>query len=230
MHQNRVFVHAKVYDEFASRLAKKVKAFKVGDPMTEGTNIGPLVNDRGVAKVERHVNDAVSRGAKVLVGGSRIQRDDDSCFFQPTVLVDVPKECAIASEETFGPLAALFKFEDEDDVVVRANDSEVGLAGYFYTKDVSRTYRVAEKLQVGMVAVNTGVIAQTCVPFGGVKQSGFGREGGKSGIDEYMIEKVRGVLRIARVRASLTTGASSSPSGVSRCDFRSHACLSVIVD
>ncbi|RSH82895.1 succinate semialdehyde dehydrogenase NADP+ linked [Saitozyma podzolica] len=133
---NRIFVHAKVYDEFASRLAKKVKAFK------------------------------------------------------PTVLVDVPKECAIASEETFGPLAALFKFEDEDDVVVRANDSEVGLAGYFYTKDVSRTYRVAEKLQVGMVAVNTGVIAQTCVPFGGVKQSGFGREGGKSGIDEYMIEKL----------------------------------------
>ena len=148
------------------------------------------MNDRGVEKVERHVQDAVSRGAKVLVGGKRIDNKDDSTFFEPTVIVDVPRDCAVASEETFGPLAALFEFSDEADVIARANSTEVGLAGYFFTKDVSRVYRVAEQLEVGMVAVNTGAIAQASIPFGGVKQSGFGREGGPTGIDEFMIEKV----------------------------------------
>ncbi|OCF58962.1 succinate-semialdehyde dehydrogenase (NADP+) [Kwoniella mangroviensis CBS 10435] len=190
---NRIFVHSKIYNEFASLLAEKVKELKVGNGMDEGVLIGPLVNVRGVEKVERHVQDAVSKGAKILVGGSRIKSENaegESCFFQPTVLVDVPKECYVASEETFGPLAPLFKFDDEDDVVNRANSSEVGLAGYFFTKDLARSNRVAERLEVGMVGVNTGVIAQACIPFGGVKQSGFGREGGPGGINEFQIEKL----------------------------------------
>ncbi|WRT64910.1 uncharacterized protein IL334_001849 [Kwoniella shivajii] len=187
---NRIFVHSKIYDQFAKLLAEKVGAFKVGDGMTEGVTIGPLVNSRGVEKVERHVKDAVSKGAKVLVGGEKIDNGDGSCFFQPTVLVDVPRECAVAEEETFGPLAPLFKFDDEEDVITRANSSEVGLAGYLFTRDLARSNRVAEKLEVGMVGVNTGVIAQACIPFGGVKQSGFGREGGPSGINEFQVDKL----------------------------------------
>ncbi|WVQ81875.1 hypothetical protein IAT38_004002 [Cryptococcus sp. DSM 104549] len=187
---NRIFVHAKIYDDFAKRLADKVKAFKVGNGMQDGVTIGPLVSSRGVDKVARHVDDAVSKGAKVLVGGSRIDNNDGSTFFQPTVLVNVTPDSAVADEETFGPLAALFKFDDEDDVVRRANESEVGLAAYFFTRDVVRTNRVAEKLEVGMVAVNTGVLAQAALPFGGVKQSGFGREGGPGGIDEFLVEKL----------------------------------------
>ncbi|OCF32128.1 succinate-semialdehyde dehydrogenase (NADP+) [Kwoniella heveanensis BCC8398] len=187
---NRIFVHSKVYDEFASRLVDRVKQFKIGNGMDDGVNIGPLVSQRGVEKVERHVEDAVSLGAKVLLGGKRIDNGDGSCFFEPTVLADVPRQCAVADEETFGPLAPLFRFDDEDDVIERANTSEVGLAAYFFTQNLARTNRVAERLEVGMVAVNTGVIAQACVPFGGVKQSGFGREGGPSGIDEFMIEKL----------------------------------------
>ncbi|ORX39809.1 Aldehyde/histidinol dehydrogenase [Kockovaella imperatae] len=187
---NRIFVHAKVYNEFASRLTDRVKAFKVGDPSEEGVTIGPLITEAGVAKVERHVNDAVEKGARILVGGSRPDAPEGSFFYSPTVLADVPRECAVASEETFGPLAALFKFEQEEDVVTRANDTEVGLAGYFFTKDISRVWRVAERLEVGMVAVNTGMISQACIPFGGVKQSGFGREGGRGGLDEYMVEKL----------------------------------------
>lgn len=171
-------------------MVERVKAFKVGNGIEEGVTIGPLVSQRGVEKVERHVQDAVGLGAKVLVGGKRIDKGEGSCFYEPTVLVDVPRQCAVSNEETFGPLAPLFKFDDEDDVVERANSSEVGLAAYFFTKDLARTHRVAEKLEVGMVAVNTGAIAQACVPFGGVKQSGFGREGGPSGIDEFMVEKV----------------------------------------
>lgn len=158
--------------------------------MEEGVTIGPLVSQRGVEKVERHVQDAVNLGAKVLVGGKRIDNGDGSCFYEPTVLADVPRQCAVADEETFGPLAPLFKFDNEDDVVERANSSEVGLAAYFFTRDLARTNRVAEKLEVGMVGVNTVAIAQPCAPFGGVKQSGFGREGGPSGIDEFMVDKV----------------------------------------
>jgi succinate-semialdehyde dehydrogenase/glutarate-semialdehyde dehydrogenase len=167
-------------------VADKVSTFNTGDPMLPGTQIGPLVNSRGVDKVQRHVEDAVSKGAKVLVGG----RKGDGCLFEPTVLSNVPADAAISTEETFGPLAALFSFESEDEVISSANDSEVGLAGYVFTRDVSRVHRVSEKLAVGMVAVNTGIISQPCVPFGGVKGSGFGREGGKGGIDEYTIEKV----------------------------------------
>ena len=132
----------------------------------------------------------MAKGAKVLTGGSKPNSPDGSYFFEPTVLRDVPRECAIASEETFGPIAALFKFDDEEDVITRANNVDVGLAAYFYSQDVSRVWRVAEKLQTGMVGVNTGLISQPCIPFGGVKQSGFGKEGGKGGIDEYLVEKV----------------------------------------
>jgi succinate-semialdehyde dehydrogenase/glutarate-semialdehyde dehydrogenase len=155
-----------------------------------------LVNGRGVDKVDSHVRDAVSKGARVLVGGKKLESTDSSIsqgtFYEPTVLVDLPagKEALVAQEETFGPLAALFKFNTDQEVVDRANDTDMGLAGYFYTKDVSRVNKVAEALQVGMVGVNTGALSQPCIPFGGVKQSGFGREGGKGGIDEYMVEKV----------------------------------------
>jgi succinate-semialdehyde dehydrogenase/glutarate-semialdehyde dehydrogenase len=185
--QNRIYVQSGIYDKFAKLLADKVAAFKSGDPFTEGVTIGPLVNARGADKVERHVQDAVQKGARIVQGGKR----GEGSFFEPTVIVDVPADALLSSEETFGPLAALFKFETEEEAVTRANESEFGLAGYFYTKDVSRVHRVSEAMQVGMVAVNTGILSQPCIPFGGIKQSGFGREGGKSGLDEYMVEKVR---------------------------------------
>jgi succinate-semialdehyde dehydrogenase/glutarate-semialdehyde dehydrogenase len=158
--------------------------------MEEGVNIGPLINNRGVEKVDRRVKDAVSKGATILYGGKRIEHPTSDCFYEPTVPDNVSSDAALSSEETFGPLAALLRFRDEKDVMNRANDTEVGLAGYFYTRDVARTHRVAEAMQVGMVAVNAGIISQPCIPFGGVKQGGFGREGGRSGIDEYMAEKV----------------------------------------
>lgn len=147
---------------------------------------GPLIHNRAVEKVVRHVEDAVSKGAQILVGG---KRQGDTSFFYPTVLSDVPAEAAINKEETFGPLAALIKFETEEEVVKMANDSDVGLAGYFYSRDVGRAWRVAEKLEVGMVGANSGVISQAVVPFGGVKESGLGREG-SHGISEYLNTKL----------------------------------------
>lgn len=214
---NRIFVQSNVYDEFAHRLATRVKAMKVGNPMDEGVNIGPLVNDRAVDKVERHVTDAVGKGATVVCGGSRVS--GHGSFFEPTVLTNVSPKSALTSEETFGPLAALFKFDTEEDVIEEANNTDVGLGGYFYTQDVSRVYRVAEKMQVGMVGVNTGVISQPCIPFGGVKQSGFGREGGKNGIDEYMIEKVSWFFG-----KPLLTPFSSSLSVTSELKSAVHTC------
>jgi succinate-semialdehyde dehydrogenase/glutarate-semialdehyde dehydrogenase len=147
---------------------------------------GPLIHNRAVEKVVRHVEDAVSKGAQILVGGKRV---GSTSFFQPTVLSDVPVEAALNREETFGPLAALMKFETEDEVVKMANDSDVGLAGYFFSRDVGRVWRVAEKLEVGMVGTNTGVISQAVIPFGGVKESGLGREG-SHGISEYLNTKL----------------------------------------
>jgi succinate-semialdehyde dehydrogenase/glutarate-semialdehyde dehydrogenase len=147
---------------------------------------GPLIHTRAVEKVERHVNDAVEKGAQVLVGGKALP---NSSFFIPTVLSDVPHDALINQEETFGPLAALTKFETEEEVIRLANDSDVGLAGYFFSRDVGRVWRVAEKLEVGMVGANTGLISQAAIPFGGVKESGLGREGGH-GINEYMNEKL----------------------------------------
>jgi len=146
-----------------------------------------LIHTRAVDKVERHVNDAVEKGAQVLVGGKRIP---NSSFFTPTVLSDVPANAAINQEETFGPLAALCKFETEEEVIKLANSTDVGLAGYFFSRDIGRVWRVAEKLEVGMVGANTGLISQAVIPFGGVKESGLGREGGPHGIDEYMTEKL----------------------------------------
>ena len=147
---------------------------------------GPLIHSRAVDKVTRHVDDAVSKGAQVLVGGKAVP---NSNFFMPTVLSDVPTTAVLNTEETFGPLAALCKFETEEEVIRLANDTDVGLAGYFFSRDVGRVWRVAERLEVGMVGTNTGFISQAVIPFGGVKESGLGREGGR-GIEEYMSTKL----------------------------------------
>ncbi|GLB34190.1 putative aldehyde dehydrogenase [Lyophyllum shimeji] len=183
---NRMYVQSSVYADFASRLAERVAALKIGNGFDEGVTHGPLIHERAVEKVTRHVEDAVSRGAQVLVGGKAVP---DSTFFTPTVLSDVPPDARINQEETFGPLASLTKFETEEEVIKLANSTDVGLAGYFFARDVGRAWRVAEKLEVGMVGVNTGAISQAVIPFGGVKESGIGREGGH-GIQEYMNEKV----------------------------------------
>ncbi|PPQ63155.1 hypothetical protein CVT24_005795 [Panaeolus cyanescens] len=184
---NRIYVQANVYAEFASRLADRVSKFKIGNGLEEGVTHGPLIHRRAVEKVERHVNDAVEKGAQVLVGGKSLP---NSSFFEPTVLSDVPAEALINTEETFGPLAALTKFETEEEVIRLANNTDVGLAGYFFSRDVGRVWRVAEKLEVGMVGANTGFLSQAVIPFGGVKESGLGREGGPHGIDEYMNTKL----------------------------------------
>ncbi|EMD40403.1 hypothetical protein CERSUDRAFT_80075 [Gelatoporia subvermispora B] len=184
---NRIYVQSSVYADFASRLAEKVSAFKVGNGLDSETTHGPLIHERAIEKVQRHVEDAVSKGAQVLVGGQRIQ--GTGTFFAPTVLADVPQSALINHEETFGPLAAITRFETEDEVIRLANDTPVGLAGYFYSRDVGRVWRVAEALEVGMVGVNTGLISQNVIPFGGVKESGIGREGGH-GIGEYMNTKL----------------------------------------
>lgn len=186
---NRIYVQAGIYDNFVASFVEKVKSFKVGNGFGEGITHGPLIHDRAVAKAEAHVVDATKKGAKVLVGGEKMP-DLGPNFFQPTVLRDMTVDMAIATEETFGPVAGLFPFKTEEDVVKLANASEVGLAGYFYSRDLERVYRVAEALEVGMVGVNTGIISDTASPFGGVKESGFGREGSKYGIAEYQTTKM----------------------------------------
>ncbi|KAF8165723.1 succinate-semialdehyde dehydrogenase [Crassisporium funariophilum] len=183
---NRIYVQSSVYADFASRLAERVATFKVGNGLEADTTHGPLIHTRALEKVERHVNDAISKGAQLLVGGKSIP---NTSFFLPTVLSDVPSNALINTEETFGPLAALCKFETEDEVLRLANDTDVGLAGYFFSRDVGRVWRVAEKLEVGMVGANTGILSQAVIPFGGVKESGLGREGGH-GIEEYMNTKL----------------------------------------
>lgn len=185
---NRIYVQKGIYDKFASAFAEKVKAFKVGGGYDEGVTHGPLIHDRAVSKVEAHVRDAEKKGARVIVGGQKIP-DLGSSFFQPTVLTGMTMDMKLASEETFGPVAGLFPFDNEKDVVQMANTAEVGLAGYFYSNNLQRVYRVAEALEVGMVGVNTGLISDVAAPFGGVKFSGFGREGSKYGISEFQITK-----------------------------------------
>ncbi|EGR47308.1 uncharacterized protein TRIREDRAFT_22741 [Trichoderma reesei QM6a] len=180
---NRIYVQEGVYDAFVNKFVEKVKAFKVGNGFAEGTTHGPLIHDRAVSKVDAHVQDAVKKGAKLLVGGQRLP-DVGSNFFQLTVLRDMTADMQLASEETFGPVAGLFPFKTEAEVVALANNSEVGLAGYFYSRDLERVHRVAEALEVGMIGVNTGIISDPAAPFGGVKESGFGREGSKQ---EYLI-------------------------------------------
>ncbi|TGJ85280.1 hypothetical protein E0Z10_g3509 [Xylaria hypoxylon] len=181
---NRIYVQKGIYDEFAEKFAEKVKGFKVGHGFDEGVTHGPLIHDRAVSKAEDHVRDAERKGGKVVVGGHKIA-DLGPSFYQPTVITGMTKDMAIASEETFGPVAGLFPFETEQEVIDLANAADVGLAGYFFSRDLERINRVAETLEVGMVGVNTGLISDAASPFGGVKQSGFGREGSRYGIDEY---------------------------------------------
>ena len=172
---NRFYVQDGVYDEFANKLAARVKALKIGYGMDEGTDIGPLIDEAGVEKVEEHLADALTGGAKVIAGGSRGARGGS--FFQPTVVTGVKADMLLAREETFGPLAGLIRFTDEEEAIRLANDTEFGLASYFYARDLSRVWRVAEALETGMVGINTGLISTEVAPFGGIKQSGVGREG-----------------------------------------------------
>ena len=181
---NRIYVQAGVYDAFAEKLAAAVSAMKIGDGLDDGVGTGPLINMEAVDKVEEHIADATAKGAKVITGGAR--HELGGTFFQPTILTGVTKEMAVATDETFGPVAPLFKFEDEADVIEQANDTIFGLASYFYARDLSRVWRVAEELEYGMVGVNTGLISTEVAPFGGVKQSGLGREGSHHGIEDYL--------------------------------------------
>ncbi|PKM28897.1 MAG: succinate-semialdehyde dehydrogenase I [Gammaproteobacteria bacterium HGW-Gammaproteobacteria-11] len=181
---NRIYVQDCVYDAFAAKLVEAVKGLKVGDGSEAGVTTGPLINAAAVDKVQQHLKDATDLGAKVLVGGKTHALG--GFFFEPTVLADVDSRMRVAREETFGPLAPLFRFKDEADVVRQANDTEFGLAAYFYARDLSRVFRVAEALEYGMVGVNTGLISTEVAPFGGMKSSGLGREGSKYGIDEYL--------------------------------------------
>ena len=184
---NRLYVQDGVYEEFAEKLSAAAARLKVGSGMDEGVTQGPLIEEKAVAKVEQHIADALSKGARLLVGGKR--HSLGQTFFQPTVLADVDASMMVAREETFGPLAPLFRFKTEDEVIAMANDTEFGLAAYFYARDIGRVWRVADALESGMVGVNTGLISTEVAPFGGVKQSGLGREGSKYGMDDYLVIK-----------------------------------------
>ena len=181
---NRLLVQAGIYDRFAERLAAAVGEFRVGPGIEAGVSLGPLIDDAAVAKVEAHIADAVAKGARVLTGGARHALG--GTFFAPTVLADVTPAMRVAREETFGPVAPLFRFDTDEEAVRMANDTEFGLAAYFYSRDVGRIFRVAEALEYGMVGVNTGLMSNEISPFGGIKQSGVGREGSSYGIDEYL--------------------------------------------
>ena len=181
---NRIYVQDGVYDEFAAKLAEKVKAFKVGAGTEPGVVIGPLIDAQGLAKVEEHVADATAKGARVMLGGKR--HSLGGLFFQPTILTGVTQAMRVSREETFGPVAPLFRFKTEEEAIAMANDTEFGLAGYFYARDMGRVWRVAEAMETGMVCVNSGILSTEIAPFGGIKQSGLGREGSKYGIEEYL--------------------------------------------
>ena len=181
---NRFLVQSAVYDAFAGKLAEAVRGLTPAPGFDPRATQGPLIDDRAVAKVEEHIRDAVARGASILTGGRR--HSLGGRFFEPTVLTGVTPAMAIAREETFGPVAPLFRFETEGEAVTLGNDTEFGLAAYFYGRDIARVWRVAEALEYGMVGINTGLISTEVAPFGGVKQSGLGREGSKYGMDEYL--------------------------------------------
>jgi succinate-semialdehyde dehydrogenase/glutarate-semialdehyde dehydrogenase len=180
---NRIYVQAGVYEEFTKRFKVAVEAMKVGDGFA-GADLGPLISKPALAKVEDHIADALSKGAIVATGGK--PHDLGGTFFEPTILTGVTQDMTVSKEETFGPMAPLFKFENVDDVIAMANDTIFGLAAYFYAKDLSRVYKVAEALEYGIIGVNTGIISTEVAPFGGVKQSGLGREGSHHGMDEYL--------------------------------------------
>jgi succinate-semialdehyde dehydrogenase/glutarate-semialdehyde dehydrogenase len=181
---NRIYVQAGVYDAFAAKLKVAVEKLNVGDGLEPGVTTGPLINMEAVEKVKEHMEDVVSNGGAVLTGGK--PHANGGSFFQPTIVTGVTQSMKVAQEETFGPLAPLFKFKDEDEVIAMANDTIFGLASYFYAKDLSRVYKVAEALEYGIVGVNTGIISTELGPFGGVKQSGLGREGSHHGIEDYL--------------------------------------------
>jgi succinate-semialdehyde dehydrogenase/glutarate-semialdehyde dehydrogenase len=181
---NRIYVQAGVYDAFAEKLKDRVSQMTVGDGLESGTDLGPLINHKAVDKVRDHIADAKAKGAQILLGDETPSNDGN--FLPPTIVTGATREMAFSTEETFGPLAPLFKFETEDDVIELANDTIFGLASYFYAKDLSRVYKVAEALEYGIVGVNTGIISTEVAPFGGVKQSGLGREGSHHGIEEFL--------------------------------------------
>ncbi len=181
---NRIYVQAGVYDAFAAKLATAIGDLKLGNGMDEGVTTGPLISPAAVDKVREHIADATAKGAEIALGGS--QGDLGGTFFEPTILTGVTSDMMVANDETFGPLAPLFRFETEDEVIAMANDSEFGLAGYFYARDMNRIWRVAEALETGIVGINTGLISTEVAPFGGVKQSGLGREGSKYGADDFL--------------------------------------------
>ena len=181
---NRIYVQAGVYDAFAEKLRTAVSKMKVGDGMEEGVTLGPLINDAAISKVQKHLADATAKGAKIILGGEPHQGPGH--FLAPTIVTGATRDMIFSTEETFGPFAPLFKFEDEDEVIALANDTIFGLASYFYAKDLSRVYKVAEALEYGIVGVNTGIISTEVAPFGGVKQSGLGREGSHHGLDEFL--------------------------------------------
>ena len=181
---NRVYVQEKVYDEFCKKFVEAVSKMKVGDGLEEDVTSGPLIDENSLNKVEEHVQDAVQMGAKVAIGGSKHSLGMN--FYQPTILTDVTPQAKITFEETFGPVAPVYKFKDENEVIELANNSPFGLASYFYSRDIGRVWRVAEALEYGMVGVNTGLISKAEAPFGGIKESGLGREGSKYGIDDFI--------------------------------------------
>jgi succinate-semialdehyde dehydrogenase/glutarate-semialdehyde dehydrogenase len=181
---NRILVQDGVFDAFAEKLKTAVAKLKTGNGMDEGVTQGPMINADAVAKIEEHVADAVKKGAKVIAGGQRHPLGGN--YYEPTILADVPKDAKVAKEETFGPLAPLFRFATDDEAIAMANDTEFGLAAYFYARDVGRIFRVAEALEYGIVGINEGLISTEVAPFGGMKSSGFGREGSKYGIEDYL--------------------------------------------
>lgn len=179
---NRFYIHDDIYEEFTHRLAERVSKLVVGDGFDSNTNIGPLINDTAIIKVKDHIENAVKLGAKIVCGGKHI----NNRFYEATVLINMQQNMKIASEETFGPVAACFRFKNDDEVVQMANDTDFGLAAYFYTRDLNRIFKISENLEYGMVGINETMISNTYAPFGGVKQSGFGREGSKYGLDDYI--------------------------------------------
>ncbi len=181
---NRIYVQSSVYDAFAAKLAAKVSELSVGDGFKPGVTVGPLIDEQGVAKAEDHVQDAVSKGARIVLGGKRIE--GAGTFFAPTILTGVGRSMKVAREETFGPVAPLFRFDTVEDVIAQANDTEFGLAAYFFAGDLKKVWRVAEALEYGMVGINTGLMSTETAPFGGIKQSGLGREGSRHGADDYL--------------------------------------------
>jgi succinate-semialdehyde dehydrogenase/glutarate-semialdehyde dehydrogenase len=174
----------RLYDDFAAKLAVAVEGLKVGNGFESGVLIGPLINEPAVKKIEDHIQDAVSKGARVVLGGERHKLG--LTYFQPTILADVTSDMKVAREETFGPLAPLFRFKTDDEAIQMSNNTEFGLAGYFYSRDIGRIWKVAEGLEYGILGINTGLISTAVAPFGGVKQSGLGREGSSHGIEEFL--------------------------------------------